>query len=185
MNKALATRDKLLTEARRLLWARGYSNVSLREIAQGAGVDVALVSRYFGSKRGLFEATLQDAFATPVASGPETLVDTVVEMFVQAPRGGEMPSILQLIQTNASDAEVGDLVRDAHARDMQAKLVMTIGDDARAALFMSILIGFGVAEKTLRLRGIPDPKDPDYAAQLRHMLESALRYQGGADHGKY
>lgn len=181
MTKALATRDKLLTEARRLLWARGYSNVSLREIAQGAGVDVALVSRYFGAKRGLFEATLQGAFEIPDAAGPEALVEMVVEMFVHAPRGGEMPSILQLIQTNASDAEVGQMVRETHARDMQGKLGQIIGDDARAALFMSILIGFGIGEKTLHLRGIPAPQAPEYAAQLRHMLQAALSYRSTAE----
>ncbi len=176
MNKALATRERLLTEARKLLWSRGYSNVSLREIAQAAGVDVALVARYFGSKRGLFDATLEDAFNAPSLPDETTLIDTVMQMFKEAPRGGEMPSILQLIQTNATDPEVGATVRAAQATGMQAKLEGVIGDRDRAALFMSVLMGFAMAEKTLKLDGIAPPGDPDFEAQLRHLMQAALSY---------
>ncbi|MFC6583416.1 TetR/AcrR family transcriptional regulator [Sulfitobacter aestuariivivens] len=93
MKKADATREKLLTEGRRLMWMRGYRSVSLREIAQAAKVDVALVSRYFGGKKGLFEATLVGAFAIEnfEAKSHEALVDTAVSMFVSAPREGTSP----------------------------------------------------------------------------------------------
>lgn len=176
MNKALATRERLLTEARKLLWSRGYSNVPLREIAKGAGVDVALVSRYFGSKLGLFEATLEGAFVVEMVPDEEALVEAVVAMFVNAPRGGEMPSTLQLIQTNASDPDVGDSVRAAQSRDMQSKLEEVLKDRARAALLMSVLMGFALGEKTLKLEGIAKPGSSAYEAQLRHLMVSALAY---------
>ena len=176
MNKALATRERLLTEARKLLWSRGYASVSLREIAQGAGVDVALISRYFGGKRGLFMATLDGAFDAPSVPDEATLVETVMQMFRDAPRGGEMPSTLQLIQTNANDPEVGDLVRAAQSDGMQSKLEGLLGDRARAALFMSVLMGFAMGEKTLKLDGIAKPGSPAFEAQLRHLLQAALSY---------
>ncbi|MEM6901379.1 MAG: helix-turn-helix domain-containing protein, partial [Pseudomonadota bacterium] len=59
----MKTRDKLLLHARRQFWANGDSHVSLRQIASAAGVDVALISRHFGGKLGLFEATLDGAFS--------------------------------------------------------------------------------------------------------------------------
>ena len=62
MGNAETTREKLLDAAREAMWRRGYANVGLREIARAAGVDVALISRYFGGKQGLFEATLEGAF---------------------------------------------------------------------------------------------------------------------------
>ncbi len=176
MNKAVATRERLLTEARKLLWSRGYSNVSLREIAQGAGVDVALISRYFGGKRGLFEATIAEAFLCPDVADEDALMDTVMQMFVEAPRDSDMPSTLHLIQSNATDPEVGDLVRAAHARDMQSKLEGVIGDTDRAALFMSVLMGFALGEKSLKLPGIPGPNDPHFEMQLRHLMRAALSY---------
>jgi AcrR family transcriptional regulator len=177
MNKALATRERLLTEARRLLWARGYSNVSLREIAQGAGVDVALISRYFGSKLGLFEATIKNAFDPPEAADIADMVEIIVNVFVYAPRDGEVPSVIQLMQMNATDPEVGEIVRRAQARDMQGTLDALIGDSARAALFMAVLLGYSAAEKSLKLDGIAQHNSPEYEAQLRHLLNSALSYQ--------
>ena len=177
MNKALATREKLLTEARQLLWTRGYSNVSLREITQGAGVDVALVSRYFGGKRGLFEATLEGAFDTPDVADAQELMDRVATLYRDAPRDGTTPSVLQLLQSNANDPEVGDLVRQAQASGMQDKLDALLGSPARAALFMSVLLGFALAEKSLKLPGVAQPGTPAFDAQLRHLMESALAYE--------
>ncbi|MFK7835526.1 MAG: helix-turn-helix domain-containing protein [Sulfitobacter sp.] len=176
MNKAIATREKLLTEAKILLWARGYSSVSLREIAQRAGVDVALISRYFGGKLGLFEATLAGAFEVPDVPDEATLVDLVMQMFADAPRGGETPSVLQLIQTNATDPEVGEMVRAAQSDGMQAKLEDVLGDRSRAAVFMSVLMGFAMAEKTLKLEGIAAPGSRAFDAQLRHLMVSALAF---------
>ncbi|MEQ6250271.1 TetR family transcriptional regulator [Sulfitobacter sp. HNIBRBA3233] len=181
MTKPLTTRDKLLTEARRLLWARGYSAVSLRQITTAAGVDVALVSRYFGSKQGLFEATLDGAFDVPEVADESELLEMVVHMFVSAPRGGEMPSMLQLMLMNAHDPEVGDRVRAAQIAGMQDKLTATLGGDARrAALFMSAVLGMSVAEKSLHLPGIPPHDTPEYEAQLRHLLSCALAWRPAA-----
>ena len=80
------TRNLLKDHARRLFWSKGFSNVSVREIATAAGVDVALIARYFGSKLGLFEATLDtlkkinpDDFQTT-----DSLVELFVEMFANA-----------------------------------------------------------------------------------------------------
>lgn len=178
MKKADATRERLLTQARALMWSRGYGAVSLREVAQAAGVDVALVSRYFGGKQGLFEATLEGAFEMPDVENEAQLVEIVARLFADAPRGGETPSVLQLIQTNANDADVGPQVRAAQARGMQDELDALLGSPVRAALFMSVLMGFAVAEKTLKLPGIAPPTSPEFQAQLRHLMASALAFKG-------
>ncbi len=177
MTKAATTRENLLIQARALLWAHGYSNVSLRTIASAAGVDVALVSRYFGGKRGLFQATLEGAFDVPDVADEAELVDVAVRMFTTAPRNGMVPSVLQLLLMNAHDEEVGDMVRAAHHAKMQAGLEAVIGDPARAALFMAATLGMSVAEKSLHLPGIAPHDTPEYEAQLRHMLNASLSYK--------
>lgn len=177
MNKALHTKEKLLTNARALLWRYGYSNVPLRQIAMAAGVDVALISRYFGGKRGLFEATLVGAFEIPDVSTPEALVDMVVLLFADHPRDAESVSILQLMLMNAQDEEVGELVRAAQNTDLQSTIEKLIGDPAQAALFMSVILGISIAEKSLLLTGIAPCDTPEYEAQLRHMLNAALTYR--------
>lgn len=178
MNKALMTREKLLAQARDLMWAKGYSNVSVREIAKAAGVDVALISRYFGGKRGLFEASIEDAFRPPVdlAQSPEALIDIVVQIFTQTPRDHAAPSIIQLMLMNAHDEEVGDAVREQQAEHLQSALETIIGDRARAALFMAAILGFSVAEKSLHLKGIAPHDTEVYEKQLRHILTAALAF---------
>lgn len=177
MNKALNTREKLLSHARTLLWRYGYSNVPLRQIAAAAGVDVALVSRYFGNKRGLFEATLESAFDTPKVNTPSALVDLVVQMFVSHPRDPQSVSMLHLLLMNAQDTEVGDLVRELQHSVLQTSVEQVIGDPTRAALFMAVILGMSVAEKSLHLQGIAPYDTPEYEAQLRHLLTAALTYQ--------
>ena len=179
MNKALLTREKLLTQARDLMWAKGYSNVSVREISKAAGVDVALISRYFGGKRGLFEETIKDAFRPPVDAipTPDDLVDIIVQIFTQAPRDHATPSVIQLMFMNAHDAEVGGLVRRLQAEQMQSALEAVIGDRQKAALFMAAILGFSVAEKSLHLEGIAPHDTQTYEAQLRHVLNAALRFE--------
>lgn len=179
MTEAQTTREKLLHQAMRLIWARGYSNVSVRDIAGAAGVDVSLISRYFGGKRGLFEATLEHAFAEKhdPAETPEQLVERVVDIFVNAPRGGIMPSPMRMLLVNAGDEDVGEMVRAHFNAKLQSQLEHTVGDTGRAALFIAAVMGMVVAEKTLKLAGIAAPDTEAYRAQLRHMMRAALAFE--------
>jgi AcrR family transcriptional regulator len=56
---AAATRASLLAAATAHFAREAYDSVSLRAIAADAGVDVSLVSRYFGGKEELFAAVLE------------------------------------------------------------------------------------------------------------------------------
>ena len=58
---AQATRAAILEAAKAQFAAFGYDSATLREIAASAGVDVALVARYFGGKEGLFVEALKDS----------------------------------------------------------------------------------------------------------------------------
>lgn len=53
-----ATKDKILTSATALFQRQGYHGTSVRDIAQDASVNIALVSYYFGGKKGLFETLM-------------------------------------------------------------------------------------------------------------------------------
>lgn len=178
MTTELGTRDKLIHHARLRFWSKGYSNVSLREISKAAGVDVALVSRYFGGKQGLFEATLKDSLVADglPQSGIAELVDMTVSIMASTPKGEEQPSIIRLIQMNAHDETVGELVREQQKKTMQNYLEKVIGDEKRAALFMVVLLGISMAEASLYLTGIAKPESQEYKKQLRHMLSAALNY---------
>ncbi len=52
-------KERILDTAERLFARHGFYGVSVRDITQSAGVDVALVNYHFGSKRELFAAVFQ------------------------------------------------------------------------------------------------------------------------------
>src|ERR1700742_18087 len=56
-----ATRAAILEAAKHHFALSGFEGAFLRDIAAEAGVDAALINRYFGGKQGLFNACLRDA----------------------------------------------------------------------------------------------------------------------------
>lgn len=60
------TRTAILEAAQRLFSSRGYSETGVRDIAAEAGVNPALISRYFGSKLQLFETALENTLGVSV-----------------------------------------------------------------------------------------------------------------------
>ena len=60
-DEAHTTRDALLGAARELFAESGYEGVSVRRIAEAAGVNPAMIHYHFGNKRELYREMLQGA----------------------------------------------------------------------------------------------------------------------------
>lgn len=54
-----ATRAAIVAAAREQFAAHGYQAATIRGVASAAGIDPALVMRYFGNKEGLFAAAAE------------------------------------------------------------------------------------------------------------------------------
>lgn len=83
----------ILQAAERLFAARGFHGVSIRDIADEAGVPLALVGYYYGPKLSLYHAIfrahagyigvrLQSLGEAQRAAAPEALLDEIVRAFV-------------------------------------------------------------------------------------------------------
>jgi len=59
VEKSRATREKLLSAARQVFGARGYSDASQAEIVDAAGVTTGALYHHFGDKKGLFRAVAE------------------------------------------------------------------------------------------------------------------------------
>jgi len=100
---------RLLIEAARARFAHsGYAATTVREIATDAGVNVALINRYFGSKAGLFEACLSSAAgalieSTDEASEPAALADAIAARVSLAAPGGDLAHALLLLLQPSGD----------------------------------------------------------------------------------
>ncbi len=126
-----ATRNDILSAARTGFGATGYAATSLRTIASAAGVDVALIGHYFGTKRALFDCVVAwddrdgDALRRAVEheAGGAAIVRSFLELY-DARSGGE--ALGALLRAAAEDAAAQRLVGDLIAR--------TIVDPVRARL---------------------------------------------------
>lgn len=57
------SRSKLIDAALPLFAVKGYAAVSIRELAEAAGVNVALINYHFGGKEGLYAAVIESQFS--------------------------------------------------------------------------------------------------------------------------
>ena len=172
----MKTEERLLHHARCLMWVRGYSAVSLREVCRAADVDASMVKRHFGSKRGLFEATREGAFDLPVFETNDIAVlkENILTFIENFKPEENVPTVLWLIIMNASDPEVGEIVRAGQYEHMQRPLERIVGSPTQAAYFLSVLMATTLAETTLKLPGIAERGSAAYRAQLSHMMDAAL-----------
>lgn len=82
------SRARLLDAALRLFAEHGFAKTSIRQIAEAASVNTALISYYFGDKKGLYRATFTEPMGSPMAveAWPTTLdafIKVLVHSFMQ------------------------------------------------------------------------------------------------------
>jgi AcrR family transcriptional regulator len=67
------TREALLVSARRVFAAKGFEGATVKDLAEGAGVNVSLVSYHFGGKEGLYRNCLE-SFGAERAEASERIL---------------------------------------------------------------------------------------------------------------
>lgn len=176
----------LLAAGTELFAEKGYSRARLRDIAGRAGVDAALVIRYFGSKEGLYLAALkQDEIGElPLArtlSGPtpEALVDALVDRAMTAwDNVGVGPLALALSRPDAGDdtrAEVRARLEPVLAPLAEAAAAAGKADPRmRAEAAVSALVGIGTVRSLGSLDALTHTERAAVEPVLRAVLRAAL-----------
>ncbi|WP_326766962.1 TetR family transcriptional regulator [Streptomyces sp. NBC_01591] len=145
---AAATRRRLLEAARDLFAERGYEGATVRSIAARAGVNQALLFRYFGSKRGLLTEVvalggLEQLRATP----PEELFETALRsMLTRSAEGTEDRSLEVYLRSVGRGDEAAGTLRELgeEYRNALAGLSGAPDSELRADLAMAWLLGIGL-----------------------------------------
>ncbi|MFD9126571.1 TetR family transcriptional regulator [Kitasatospora sp. NPDC059571] len=178
------TRSQILEVAGRRFLEDGYAAVTLRSIAAEAGVDLALVSYYFGSKKGLFGATMAlsanpaEIFARVLEGDVATLPQRALRALLAAwedPVGGA--PLRAMFVGAAQDEATAALVREVVEREIVDRLAARLGGrDARgrAGAFCTQMAGLLVTRFVLRLEPVASMSADEIVRHLGPSLARAL-----------
>jgi AcrR family transcriptional regulator len=145
------TREAILVAARAAFARSGFDGASLRAIATEAAVDPALVRHYFGSKRGLFIASVELPYGLAelvdrvFGAGTEQAGARLVGVFLEV---WSMPVMAALLRSAVTDQPSATALRERLTREVLGPIVRALGSDQpewRAALAASHLAGLGLA----------------------------------------
>ncbi len=108
------TKASIIKAARRIFEAKGYEMATLRDIADVAGCNVALIARYFGSKRGLFQRAVLDTvnLRWSLTAPDKSVAEALADYYTTQPRNTqEFDGFVTILRSFASP-EVGPLISD-------------------------------------------------------------------------
>ena len=177
--KGIKTRQAVLAAAQAAFAETGYEGTGLRLIAARAGVNLALINRYFGSKEGLFAAAIVPTLRMNM------LLDGPMDRF------GERAATIMMMKSQRhydpmmamlgalGSATCTPLLQDVVDQQLIAPLAARLdGDDAmiRAGLIVAQLTGFDVV---LRAVGSAEMRKADRQAVVTQLAASLQRLVDG------
>lgn len=184
-----ASRRELLAAASELFAERGYSRTTLRQVAGRAGLDAALVVRYFGSKDGLYQAVLAEDWRAGLPSDvpaldpglPGAVVEQLVDrMLTRWEAAGVGPLLLSLTRPQVDEAtrrEVRRLLAEAILTPLtQAAQAAGAGEpELRAEVALAALCGLGTIRSVGSLSALHAADRSTLEPIMRAMAIAALQ----------
>ena len=140
-----ATRQALRDAATALFAERGYDRTTVRDIATRAGVNQALLFRYFGSKEALFEEAT--AGHPPQDVEPGQLFAEMLDNLLDPSSAARRDQVLTaLLRTLGTDNEAAEIRRRLNAGYADSLATLTDAPDAalRADLVLAWLFGISL-----------------------------------------
>lgn len=181
------TRQRLLQAARQRFATDGYAATTVRDIATDAGVNVALINRYFTSKEGLFEACLNRTVKElgdrdTDASTVDQIVTVMLEQLLDNP-ADDRPLQLLLLLRSTGEPEV-DEIRRRTLRDFSERMARAAGwspEDARteelvlrAQLVLAVAFGMLLLRASTALEPLRSATDVDLRGPITDAVTALL-----------
>lgn len=154
------TTEKLLRAARAQFAALGFERTTVRSVAAEAGVDPALVIRYFGGKDGLFaEAAAVDLKLPDLRHVPrQEIGQAVVKHFLHRWEDEDGHDILRVLMRSAATNPSAAAQMRAIFADQVARMVASVVPErearTRAGLIATQVLGLAFVRNVVRL---PEP----------------------------
>ncbi len=177
---AATTREAILQAARARFMQDGYDHAGLRAIAADAGVDPALICRYFGSKERLFAAVLATSGKDPmeVLAGNRATFGLRVAraMLVESSRSSERMAFVQLAIRSSNSPIASKLVHAQIEKQFAVPFADWLGGEhasRKAWLVGSILMGVAAM---IAIGSAPAPGEAgdDLIERLARLLQAVV-----------
>ncbi|EQA97426.1 TetR/AcrR family transcriptional regulator [Sphingobium baderi] len=166
---AQRTRQAILEAAQDAFSVRGYRDTGVRDITARAGVSMALVNRYFGSKEKLFEEALSDMLdATRIIDIPrDRFGEVILELLLKGvgPRYIPLPMIMMASGDSGARAITERLLRQ-QVHEPLARWFGPQEGSVRATRFMIVSAGLTVYCRLYPLDTLVPEPDPAIRAWL-------------------
>ena len=157
IEKSEKTRASIAEAARRLFAEQGFERTTVRDVATAAGIDPALVMRYFGSKDELFTSVAGPSLGLPDLSSldPQKIGETLVDHFLDLwERDSSRSALPVLLRSAASNEAAAQLLQQMFAKQVMPAIAGA-GDPQsaalRAGLVSSQLLGLALTRDILKL----------------------------------
>ncbi|GAB3605373.1 hypothetical protein GCM10027413_07820 [Conyzicola nivalis] len=181
------TRQSLLRAARYRFARDGYAATKVRDIAADAGVNMALINRYFTSKEGLFEACLERV--DQELGGPSTpdmtvdkIVQTVLTKVTASASDDQQLQLLLLLRTSGD--ERADDIRRSILGSFTERLAATAGwragDEStdhlllRAQVVIATALGIVMLRSSIKLEPLSAASEEQLTGPLGDLLATLL-----------
>jgi AcrR family transcriptional regulator len=172
-----ATREALLEAAGRVFDERGYDRATTREIGERAGVDPAMIARYFDSKEGLFLAAIAEmgsAEEDSIEAEPEKLLAYLLERWDER---GHSPISRALASPVLTD-EVRAQVQGAVSQRLLRRTVGLLRErgvpepELRAELILALAVGVAMTRANGTLEQLAGAPREDVLSLLGPFLDA-------------
>ncbi|MEU5843999.1 TetR family transcriptional regulator [Rhodococcus sp. NPDC047139] len=147
------TRKLIIDAAGKAFATRPYRDITLKDIAEEAGVSAPLIIKYFGSKEQLYEELVDFQYGAQVLfEGPlESLGERMVAMLAR-PLEPYKPLSMNILFMSGGSEESNRMLRDNYSTQMIDALAARLsGTDARlrAELAMSAVMGLAIMRRRM------------------------------------
>lgn len=175
------TRAALLKAAAELFAQRGYDHATIREIGERAGVDAAMIARYFGGKAQLYIAVLHEEVGDDM---PADILDParMRHLVDRAIRRGPSPIYQVAVRPHGDPQAQAASRAELHSRivgPLAARLAADGVDrpQEKAEVLTAAFIGVLTARASGAFDRLPDLDADDLTALLLELLPDASRSQ--------
>jgi AcrR family transcriptional regulator len=186
--KSEVTREAILESARAAFLKHGYDQVGVREICSGAGVNCALVNRYFGSKLELFREVLLDdteyseLYAGPVSKLGQRLAQFLILGIIPRKSGEPLtiePQRMLLFMRSVGCPDALPVLREALNKRVTSLLMRFLPPPyvkEKSALITSQLFGFIAVHRIIGAACVVQGDAGAMADQLARSLQVVIDY---------